>query len=406
VPFQRFFAVVGYAICSCIVLAVVLELGSFVVLSIHGRSHPDPLAPDLSPAYDGAAWAGEFWKEQEAMWKKARSDYVPFVLWGARKWHSQYINTDQTEMGTWRRTIQAMSPECQKKTVRKVWVFGGSTVYGISSPDSGTIPSYLARELNRDPQSCFEVTNLGADAYVTNQEVILLMQELKAGRRPDIAIFYDGVNDSILGSFLTGPPSAHWFYEAIEGRLEDRLETKLGFLKDSYTWSLARLLVARFGPGSVAKLSDAELAAKARATLDNYEANLRLVEALAPAYGFKAYFFWQPQLGYGDKPTVRFEKELQDADSKETGGQFLRGTVAVYQEAERRSEAHATFVFLAHVFDRVSEPLYSDARHLAPRGNEIIARTLAQQIGLGSPAAAQAAVGQVAHRNPQPREKP
>jgi lysophospholipase L1-like esterase len=406
VPLQRCFAVVGYAIGSLIIIVVLLELGSFVLLSIHRRSHPDPVAPNKSPAYDGEPWAGEFWKEQEAMWKKARSSYLPFMIWGPRQWHSQYINTDQTEMGVWRRTIQAMGPACREKAARKVWVFGGSTVYGISAPDSGTIPSYLARELNRDPQSCFEVTNLGAEGYVTNQEVILLIQELKEGRRPDIAIFYDGINDSIQGGFFTGTPSAHWQFEAIQARLEDRFQTKLSFLKASYAWSLARLLVARFLPERVPQSSDAGLAVKATATLDNYEANLRLVQVLAPAYGFRAYFFWQPTLGFGDKPLGRFEKELKEAGNKVAGGQLQRGLTAVYQEAERRSAAHATFVFLGHVFDGLKEPIYSDGMHLAPRGNEMIARTLAQQIGLGSFTAAKGALDQVAPRNPQPREKP
>lgn len=83
-------------------------------------------------------------------------------------------------------------------------MFGGSTVYGIGPPDSATIPSYLSRELNVDPSTCLDVTNLGAEGYVTNQEPILLIQQLKAGRRPDIAVFYDGINDSLVGGFALG----------------------------------------------------------------------------------------------------------------------------------------------------------------------------------------------------------
>jgi hypothetical protein len=39
---------------------------------------------------------------------------------------------------------------------------------------------------------------------VTNQEVISLIQPLKAGRKPDIAIFCNGVNESLVGGFSAG----------------------------------------------------------------------------------------------------------------------------------------------------------------------------------------------------------
>lgn len=384
VPFERFFGVVGYALCSAVILLVLLELGSAAVMKILRRTHPDPVAPSLSPAYDGEPWAAEFWKEQGLMWQKARAEYTPFMVWGVRKWHGKYLNTDETEMGTWRRTIQARSPECPQAALRKVWVFGGSTVYGISSPDFGTIPSYLAREFNRDPQACVEVANLGAEAYVTNQEVILLMQQLKSGRRPDVAIFYDGVNDSILGGYSPRIPTAHWQYEAIKGRFEGASEAKLGFLAHSYSWAFARKLVNKFrgkDPAAYAGPSDDELAALARATLDNYQANLRIVRTLAAAYGFKVYFFWQPFLGYGDKPLGPFERELREAGNKTAGGEIQRGMAAVYREAERRSASSGDFVFLGRAFDAVREPLYSDGMHLAPRGNAIIARVLAGKVG-------------------------
>jgi hypothetical protein len=88
---------------------------------------------------------------------------------------------------------------CKNAGVRQVWVFGGSTVYGIGTPDWATIPSYLSREVNTDPTACIEVTNLGAEGYVTNQEEIFLIQQLKAGRKPDIAILYDGESLSRSG---------------------------------------------------------------------------------------------------------------------------------------------------------------------------------------------------------------
>jgi lysophospholipase L1-like esterase len=382
---ESFFAILGRSVATLIVVVILGELCSFGLLLVYSRFHRDPLLPQKSPAYDNEKWGREFWAEQSVFWAQARSNYLPFMVWGVRKWHGKFINTDDTAMGTWRRTVQAASDGCGNMAVRKVWVFGGSTVYGIGTPDWATIPSYLSRELNTDPSACVEVTNLGAEGYVTNQEVILLSQQLKAGRKPDVAIFYDGINEALVGGFSPGIPTAHWNFEMIKTRLENGADSKLVLLNNSHLFQLIKLLLENYGQKGFPSFSDAELTTRAQATLQNYETNLRFVHLLESAYGFKTYFFWQPTLAYGAKPLAPFEQELKEARSKELGGRVHRGLKAVYQEAETRSAASQSFVFLAHVFDKVQELIYVDEFHLDPRGNQIIAQSIAQALRLGSP---------------------
>ena len=382
---ERLFAILGRSVATLMVVAILGELCSFALLLAYGKFHRDPLVPQKSPAYDDEKWGREFWAEQSAFWSQARSNYLPFMVWGVRKWHGKFINTDDTEMGTWRRTVQAESAVCGNMAGRKVWVFGGSTVYGIGTPDWATIPSYLSRELNTNPSACVEVTNLGVEGYVTNQEVILLSQQLKAGRKPDIAIFYDGINESLVGGFSPGIPTAHWNFDMIKNRVEMGPDSKLVLLNSSHLFQLIKLLLENHSQKGLPTFSDAELTAKAQATLENYETNLRFVHLLASAYGFKTYFFWQPALAYGDKPLAPFEQELKEVRSKELGGRVHRGLNAVYQEAETRSSASESFVFLGHVFDKVQELIYVDEFHLDPRGNQIIARAIAQALRLDSP---------------------
>ena len=382
---ESFFGILGRSVATLIAVALLGELCSFAILLAYGRFHRDPLVPQKSPAYDKENWGREFWAEQSAFWAQARSNYLPFMVWGVRKWHGKFINTDDTEMGTWRRTVQASSEVCRNTAVRRIWIFGGSTVYGIGTPDWATIPSYLSRELNTDPTACIEVTNLGAEGYVTNQEVILLSQQLKAGRKPDIAIFYDGINESLVGGFSPGIPTAHWNFEMIKTRVENVPDSKLVLLNNSHLFQLIKLLLENYGQKGPPSFSDGELTNRAHATLQNYETNMRLVHLLANAYGFKTYFFWQPALAYGAKPLAPFEQELNEARSKELGGRVHRGLKAVYQEAENRSAASESFVFLGHVFDKVQELLYVDEFHLDPRGNQIIAHDIAQALRLGSP---------------------
>src|SRR6516225_8951844 len=105
-------------------------VSSFVTILLYGKFHRDPLVPQESPAYDGEPWGREFWAEQTSFWSKARATYSPFMVWGVRNWHGKYVNTDDTEMGTWRRTIPGIRATCAKTAILRIWVFGGSTVYG------------------------------------------------------------------------------------------------------------------------------------------------------------------------------------------------------------------------------------------------------------------------------------
>ena len=172
----------------------------------------------------------------------------------------------------------------------------------------GDNPSYLSRELNTDPTACVEVTNLGVEGYVTNQEVILLSQQLKAGRKPDIAIFYDGINESLVGGFSPGISTAHWNFDMIKNRVEMAPDSKLVVLNSSHVFQFIKSLLENYRQKRLPAFSDGELTAKAQATLENYETNLRFMHLLANAYGFKTYFFWQPALACGTKPLTLFEQ--------------------------------------------------------------------------------------------------
>jgi lysophospholipase L1-like esterase len=378
-PFPHYFAILGYAVVSLVVVVTLLELGARVGWFAYHWVHADPdenLA-NTSPAYAGYSWTAEFWKEEELRWKSQHGRYVPFRVWGVAEWHGKYVNTDETEMGTWRRTINPPSEACEKRTKTSVWMFGGSTLYGTGVPDWATLPSYLSHELNNGMRSCVSVTNFGVEGYVTNQELILLSEQLKTGRHPDLVIFYDGVNDAYAGAISPGIPSAHMTFEPIKARVEGSIAGRLDFLRDAYSLRLARTAVGSLRRAGSAASSVAGSSAKVVAVLDNYEANLRLARALGEAYNFKVYCFWQPAVVFGRKPLVPFEQKLGNFDGTRT----FRVLAAVYQEAESRASSTGSFVFLGSIFDSVKEPLYIDRwMHVGPLGNELAAQAIAKRI--------------------------
>jgi lysophospholipase L1-like esterase len=166
----------------------------------------------------------------------------------------------QTSNGVWRRTINSTGPGCEKL---ELWMFGGSTLYGTGVPDWATLPSFLSRDLNSAQLGCVVVTNFGVEGYVTNQEVMLLMEQLKIGRHPNIVIFYDGVNDSYAGAVEPGIPRAHVSLSIIKALVEGTLAGRLDFLRNSYALQLAGMAVNYLRRASAAEPKIEETDSKA-----------------------------------------------------------------------------------------------------------------------------------------------
>jgi hypothetical protein len=67
---------------------------------------------------------------------------------------------------------------------------------------------------------------------------------------------------------------------------------------------------------------------------------------------------------------------IQDPGAAIPAGLLSRSYKATYSEAERRAHADG-FVSLIHVFDNATAPLYIDAVHVGPEGNQALASAMA-----------------------------
>ena len=378
-PYPVFFSYLGYAIFSIFLAAAILEIGSTIVRSAYHWIRSGTAEGSTSPAYEGYPWAQAFWKEEYLRRGSSRkSRYVPFLIWGERPWHSKYINVDEGVLGNLRRTVNPLNPACNQGRSKAIWMFGGSTLFGVGVPDMETIPSNLSRELNTAGSVCFVILNAGVEGYVTNQELILLMEALKTGQRPDFVIFYDGVNEG-NAAVSPGIPGAHLEFESVKARMEGSLSSRFDFLRNSNAFGMAIAIVARFKSSDSAP--PAEVEARAAAALDNYEANIRVVRTLGQAYNFKVLCFWQPSLAFGGKPLAPFEQQLQRESLGFPEAKSFKILKAVNEGAARRSLLDGDFVFLGQVFDSVRETLYIDnLMHLGPRGNQIVAHAIAKWV--------------------------
>ena len=115
-------------------------------------------------------------------------NFTPFLTWTGKPLQGQYINVD----GHGRRVN--WNPSTQNADTKIIWMFGGSTTWGYGARDEKTIPSELSRKLANTGHR-FHVVNFGERGYTLAQNINRLVLELRAGRRPDYALFYEGVDD-------------------------------------------------------------------------------------------------------------------------------------------------------------------------------------------------------------------
>ena len=374
---------------NSLVLFVVVELGASILLHVISPApvsgqptqlDRDAIPDPTSPYYDGKAWAERYWTEM----RELKSWYHPYVLWRRAPYTGKLVNISA---GGLRETPGS---RCGPGAFR-VFMFGGSTMWGYGVPDWGTIPAYLQSELQQRLGRDVCVVNYGELGFTSTQSVIELVRRIQCGDVPDLVVFYDGVND-INYAFIYGIPGIHRNADQVAARLDDGARAEdTGWIRSLGVVRLARQLVGAndstapprfpFRGADMPRGLDEGIAA---AYLNNH----RMVRALAARYGFAQAFFWQPYLTMGRKPLAAAEREMTDdpidADSPEdasTRAASRRLYESVYARIEAAASENDDLFYLAAVFDTVPSLLYTDSHHLTHEGNQIIARRMLEHLG-------------------------
>lgn len=257
---------------------------------------------------------------------------------------------------------------------QKVFLFGGSTMWGVRVNDRQTIAFYLARELG----PAYRVLNLGERGFNSVQEFNRLMRLIAEGNVPDIVVFYDGANDTWDGVYSPAIPRWHHYLNEFEqGVFEGNIF--LAPLKKTNLYFLSQWLQRKthVWDANVAKMINHN----APRVLDMWLENNRMAQAVGDRYGIKIYFAWQPIIFSGKKPLDSQEKAIVEKESVV----LKRGFQKVYQLAGERFPRMNLAKYppvqdLTDVFNQEPEPIYLDFCHVNARGNELIARRFARII--------------------------
>lgn len=296
-----------------LVLFAVIEVG--VRIQSTARSALATSVSVVDPRHQDAWYAG-FMNEFNAT---RAQRWIPYLYFGRNpSYRGRYINIDS--LGH-RITPQPARPTAPRA---RVFFFGGSTMWGTNNRDDHTIPAEASRRLQliAGPGSRIEVANFGENGYVMTQGIVQLMLLLREGKRPDVVVFYAGLNDAgaTVQSGVPGLPQneSKRVEEFAFGRVLDRTGFEHGAAKDTRALGFAfrqfadRLaaveLLKSWLPPPATTYIPADAAALG--TVAVFVENVRIVEALAGQYGFKAIYIWQPTVHATTKLLTPYEQKI------------------------------------------------------------------------------------------------
>jgi len=368
---------------AILITLVAIELVSSLVLGVFGprTDQHDPRA--RADAYGDATWTDAYFGEFEA---SARVRWEPYVYWRRLEYHGQHINVDSDGI---RSTWQGDSGS----TVMTVFVFGGSTVWGTGARDDFTIPSLLAKQLSARGIRA-RVVNYGESGYVTTQELIGLERLLHQGLRPDVVIFYDGINDPFpaMQMKVAGIPQNE--FNRIREFNVLHPDRRSDLLAEVFSLSLRQTSTYRFASDAIRRLSaGSQEATKGRSTgalpsslsltlvedvVRVYRTNVRFIEALSRSYDFQAEFFLQPAVFTKQRLTTYERARLDEVAG--TIPDYSRVYQALRSDPDLAGNPH--FHEISDVFGQDARPHFIDPWHLSEEGNAVIAaRMLASVSG-------------------------
>lgn len=311
---------------------------------------------------DSAALANQAQAEatmEEAQQAGSSAVYTPYVGISLRDFSGEFVNIRD-------RVRKSYEPPASDSDPIEVWFFGGSTMFGFDlQRDLHTIPSEVARLAERDGYR-IRATNFGAPGYVNFQEVTLFLLALGTGRRPDVVVFYDGVNDkalavlnSVFGINPVDQPSDLY---------ADRMRTawaESGFIPDAVDDPPESLLVTRANsePPSIDDIISN--------CLGTYRSGVDLAHTVADRHGVRVIHFWQPDLFTRDRldpgEQALIEPLTLDQGRLESGRAL----------SQRLREALPDDVIdLGDALDAVDGPVYSDQSHINEVGASAVAAAM------------------------------
>lgn len=261
---------------------------------------------------------------------------------------SEYLNISDGRRRTW-------TGPCEGRSLI-VWMFGGSTLFGVEQRDEATLPSEVAKAAARAGRS-LTVRNFGVPGEVSWQSAHRLERELAGEEVPDIVVFYDGFNDvtKTYGMDFTNRGGPLDFVGGTDATAMRMLDDINGV--DTRSWKLVR---APVNNPTLTLDEGKALAAKQYAVAD------RTARLLTEDRDIEFLHLFQPGPATRDRPV---KGELESLDPR-----------TVEATESLRSRLPAEVVDITDALDEYREPLYFDEIHTIAKANQYLAPRVLEEM--------------------------
>lgn len=246
---------------------------------------------------------------------------------------------------------------------RKVYFFGGSTMWGFWVSEAQTIPSQFAAATRVRSE------NYGEIGYTAHQGLVMLLQLLQQGHRPSLVVFYDGVNDVAVKCERGHTPESHGEEKEIATLLRGS-DSPSSF---AYYFKPVMRAAQRAGNQLFRSLSISPYDCdtdpkKAEAIAENLVRDWQFAKLLTESFGGKFIGILQP-VSYLSKTRLDHLKLPAGLD---------RQYQAVYPLIrEKMAKAGGPFHDLTAALDS-DEAIYLDYNHISAKGNEMVVRKIVE----------------------------
>jgi lysophospholipase L1-like esterase len=360
-----------FSVIMIFVTLAVIEGGLKVIYALRDKGH---IAPQEKAArnsvYAHLDWPKEMFAEEDRL----QQVFVPYIMWRNKEFHGKYINVSPAGLRkTWNPPLK------ENEKVKKVFCFGGSTTWGVGARDDFTLPSLLSKKLNQGTTR-YVVVNYGEKGFCLTQELINLVLLLKQGNVPNYAIFYDGINEVMVGT-RNGAPGSIFGAEILRRQLyrrdkETMWRKTVNELRRTKIYQafldLSKLAQPQQGQtGVFSPQEEISMNRLADAIVQDYLRNVEVVKRLAQSYGFKYLFIWQPSPCTCKGLTAEEKKMVAAWKEKK----MVRMYQLVYQKMN--SVKMDNFYNISNMFDNKKESVFISWAHLTERGNDLVAERLA-----------------------------
>ena len=321
----------------------------------------------IPESYRTISWFKEYVKEASHVFFHV--DWSPYVYWKTQPFKGKYITVnDDSSRKTWSPPINTSKP------IYHIFMFGGSTLWGWGARDDYTIPSLIAKILHAKYNVQAQITNFGELGYVSTQEIIRFIKEIRQNNIPQLVIFYDGLNDVFSGLQSGRPGIAHNEFKR-EKEFKDSVVRKIydSLIEHSTLYKVIFRIFGRNNAEIQSNLATPEaLNNLSEEIISVYKGNISIINAIASSFKIKTLFYWQPVI-FTKKDITIFEKSFENIHSY---------SKQLYINTNEKADdiRETNFYNISDILSGYGASFYIDPWHIDEKGNEVVAKKIAEDI--------------------------